>query len=90
MDEATRKAEEDQLRQDKKEFLAKYKNETGIRWLHTYPRPPPILYFYPTEYIGQIHHVSSKYSYFTCYPPLSDSIVYTYIVRLHIISECES
>merc|ERR1712130_504838 len=38
-----------------------------------YPRPPPGLYFYPTDHIGQIHTVHSKYSYYTCYP-LTESV----------------
>eukprot|EP01084_Bolivina_argentea_P005901 11151_1 len=68
VNEETRDREARQLATDRAEFMRKYKNETGLRWLHTYPRPPPGLYFYPTEYIGQIHKISSKYSYYTCYP----------------------
>jgi len=68
VDEAQRDREAEELRTEKAAFIAKYKNETGLRWLHTYPRPPPGLYFYPTEHIGQTHSVKSAYSYYSCYP----------------------
>ena len=84
VDEDTREKEQAQLRKDKAEFIAKYKEETGLRWLHMYPRPPPGLYFFPTDHIGQIHKVTSKYSYFSCYPPYVIISKYLNIYNLYI------
>eukprot|EP01083_Nonionella_stella_P100028 281637_1 len=73
VDAETQKREADALAIERREFLTKYYNETGIQWKHQYPRPPPILHFYPTDYIGQIHRVTSQYSYYTCYPPTTSA-----------------
>jgi len=69
VDEETRDREAAELRVEKEQFIQRYKNETGRRWLHMYPRPPPGLPFLPTEHIGQITRITSKYSHFHCYPP---------------------
>ena len=62
--------EEHQLRVDRDEYKKKYFNETGRVWLHTYPRPSPILFMYPCLEIGDKYHIISNYTYYHCYPEL--------------------
>lgn len=54
------------------QFMSDYYKKTGLLWRQSYvdetPRPPPILYMWPTEYIGQIHQVISKNGHWTCHP----------------------
>ena len=48
-------------------FMGDYYNKTGIHWRHYYgpngPRPPPILYMWPADIIGQTHKVESPEGY---------------------------
>jgi hypothetical protein len=48
-------------------FMEEYYNRTGIHWRHYFgrsgPRPPPVLYMWPAEKIGQVHYVESPESY---------------------------
>mmetsp|Transcript_1809 Transcript_1809/g.3412 ORF Transcript_1809/g.3412 Transcript_1809/m.3412 type:complete len:501 (+) Transcript_1809:53-1555(+) len=52
------------------QFMKEYKERTGIHWRHHYgkdgPRPPPTLYMWPTDAIGQIHRVESVNGHWDC------------------------
>ena len=54
------------------QFMQDYKKRTGYPWLAHYPRDPPILPMWSTEYIGQIHYVTSNQSYWHCFPDAED------------------
>jgi hypothetical protein len=45
-------------------FMAEYRNRTGIQWRHYYgpsgPRPPPSHFMWPADHIGQVHSVLSQ------------------------------
>lgn len=47
-----------------------YFNRTGMHWRHHYgvdgPRPPPTLYMWPANHIGQIHTVLSERGFWRC------------------------
>eukprot|EP00607_Mallomonas_marina_P002246 CAMPEP_0182438228 /NCGR_PEP_ID=MMETSP1167-20130531/85614_1 /TAXON_ID=2988 /ORGANISM="Mallomonas Sp, Strain CCMP3275" /LENGTH=398 /DNA_ID=CAMNT_0024631491 /DNA_START=84 /DNA_END=1277 /DNA_ORIENTATION=+ len=51
-------------------FISEYKNRTGLYWRSFYgkdgPRPPPVLYMWPAEQIGQVHKVTSKHGFWKC------------------------
>ena len=51
-------------------FHEEYYKQTGIHWRHYYgpdgPRPPPTLYMWPAEKIGQVHKVVSPEGYWAC------------------------
>ena len=51
-------------------FLNEYANKTGIAWRHYYgpegPRPPPILFMWPTKEVGDVHSLVSSNGYWTC------------------------
>jgi prolyl 4-hydroxylase len=50
--------------------MADYYSRTGVLWRQSFisgiPRPAPILYMYPTDFIGQTHQVISHNGYWTC------------------------
>ena len=54
------------------QFMQDYKKRTGYPWLAHYPRDPPILPMWETEYIGQKHHITSNQSYWHCFPDKTD------------------
>ena len=66
---ATRKEEQ---------FMAEYLNRTGIHWRHYYgpdgPRPPPVLYMWPTGAggVGTVHRVQSPEGYWSCDGPVTE------------------
>ena len=51
-------------------FLREYSNKTGIAWRHYYgpdgPRPPPVLFMWPTKEVGDVHKLTSHNGYWTC------------------------
>lgn len=51
-------------------FMLEYLNRTGIHWRHNYdskgPRPPPVLYMWPAEEVGQVHSVTSANGFWNC------------------------
>ena len=51
-------------------FLREYTNKTGIAWRHYYgsdgPRPPPVLFMWPTKEVGDVHKLTSHNGYWTC------------------------
>ena len=51
-------------------FHEEYYKQTGIHWRHYYgpdgPRPPPSLFMWPAEKIGQVHKVNSPEGYWEC------------------------
>ena len=67
-DPKTREEEESQQRREKQEFLSKYHEETGLRWLAYYPRPKPFLYMYPCDNIDDRYNITSIHTYYHCYP----------------------
>jgi hypothetical protein len=64
-------AEGDILARTEKElkYCAEYLKKTGIHWRHyfgpTGPRPPPSLYMWPADKIGQVHSVISSEGIYT-------------------------
>jgi prolyl 4-hydroxylase len=56
--------------QQQEKWMADYYSRTGLLWRQSFlsgiPRPPPILFSYPTDYIGQVHLVTSQNAYWTC------------------------
>lgn len=54
-------------------FMADYWNRTGIQWRSYYgpngPRPPPVLYMWPAEKIGQVHQVTTPFGQWSCEGP---------------------
>lgn len=59
------------LKTEKEEqFMKEYLEKNGIHWRHHYgengPRPPPILYMWPTTTLGQTHQVETSSGYWTC------------------------
>jgi len=64
---ATRKEEQ---------FMAEYLNRTGIHWRHYYgpegPRPPPVLYMWPSKQVGTVHKATSPEGYWSCDGPVTD------------------
>ena len=45
-------------------FAKDYLTSTGRPWLSYFPRPPPLHKFWPAEYLGQIHKVTSQARHF--------------------------
>lgn len=47
-----------------------YLDRTGIPWRHYYgpngPRPPPVMFMWPANQIGDVHRVSSSQGYWNC------------------------
>jgi len=54
-----------------KKFNEIYRNKTGLLWRSFYgdkgPRPPPSLYMWPAEQVGQVHRVNSSESFWLLY-----------------------
>lgn len=54
-------------------FMKEYEKKNGILWRHYYgpdgPRPPPTLFMWPAEEIGQIHKVTSHEGKWNCTGP---------------------
>lgn len=55
--------------------MKEYRERTGIHWRHFFgelkaggigPRPPPVMFMWPTEKIGDVHAVLSPHGYWTC------------------------
>ena len=50
---------------DELEYMADYKENTGMQWMSYYgedgPRAPPVLYMWPAEEVGQVHQVISTH-----------------------------
>lgn len=46
------------------EYMKSYHKEHGVPWLSNYPRGPPELFHYPTDFVGQKHHIKSNIGYF--------------------------
>jgi hypothetical protein len=59
-----------QRTEDEEKFMKDYRERTGIHWRHHYgkdgPRPPPSLFMWPTDSIGQIHRVESTNGHWSC------------------------
>lgn len=57
------------------EYMAEYLNRTGIQWRSYYgpngPRPPPVLFMWPADQIGQVHQVTTTHGKWTCNGPPS-------------------
>ena len=51
-------------------FTAAYLNRTGVHWRHYYgpsgPRPPPVLFMWPADKVGQVHQVTSPEGLWHC------------------------
>jgi len=51
-------------------YIAEYKNRTGLFWRSYYgpdgPRPPPQLYMWPADEVGQVHQVVSSHGQWKC------------------------
>ena len=60
---------DDVLLQSREEgiFIEKYRNETGLAWRHYFgpngPRPPPKLFMWPADAVGDVHSVKSSSGY---------------------------
>jgi len=52
------------------DFINQHKNRTGRYWRSFYgeagPRPPPMLYMWPADEVGQVHRVVSNHSMWQC------------------------
>jgi len=52
------------------EFSQSYLNQTGLHWRHYFgpegPRPPPQLFMWPANVIGDVHSVTSSEGYWFC------------------------
>ena len=65
-------ADEDTLEHNRREeeYAEEYLHRTGRAWRHYYgidgPRPPPTLFMWPADSIGDVHRVTSNQSYWKC------------------------
>jgi len=65
-------ADEDTLEHNRREeeFGDEYLRRTGRAWRHYYgpdgPRPPPILFMWPADNVGDVHRVTSNQTYWKC------------------------
>jgi len=57
-------------------YIAEYKNRTGLFWRSYYgpdgPRPPPQLYMWPADEVGQVHQVVSSHGQWQCNGTIAD------------------
>lgn len=64
------------LNEDEAKFSEEYYNRTGIKWRHYFgpngPRPPPTLFMWPTNEIGEIHYVDSTAGKWICNGPAAE------------------
>ena len=67
-DPEIQKQEEIELTQERAKFIREYQQNNSIPWLHTYPRPKPILKFLPFKQVNDTITIQSQYGYYTCYP----------------------
>lgn len=65
-----------EFEREKMLFTQKYYKETGLIWKAFYPRPKPTLYMFPCENIHDTYPVTSNYTYYHCYPQLSNNYIY--------------
>ena len=71
-------AEAKKLADEEQAFMSAYKEKTGIHWRHYFgpltfqkgepigPRPPPKIFMWPAESVGDVHEVVSPHSYWHC------------------------
>jgi len=64
-DAKTRKTEMYRNALKEQEFIKDYFARTGRPWLSHYPPHKPVLPFWPTDFVGQLHKVYSPVGYFT-------------------------
>lgn len=59
-----------ELEDKEQHFLQSYFNRTGIHWRGYFgpdgPRPPPTLFMWPADEVGQVHHVISSNGRWNC------------------------
>jgi len=57
------------LHKANKDFSKLYLERTGRHWLSFFPRKPPGHFMHKADYVGQVHHVVTKQTYFVESPP---------------------